>query len=254
MKKAFTLIELLVVVAIIALLAAILFPVFARAREKARQSACQSNMRQMGLALMQYTQDYDETCPFAYISDSGKSWKEALEPYAKSTQIYICPSNALGKSNISYSANSCNGYNYGNSPSNKNGVMGYQDTYGVMNPAKLAEITAPSSLVCIVETNWSNANIQPGNYYYAGSNGPAGTPTKGVALFAGHFGMSDYLFADGHVKALRPFQTVTGVENGGSPVNMWRRDGLPYTDFGTYDMQYTKSQTFFKAAADYYAQ
>ena len=63
MKKAFTLIELLVVIAIIAILAAILFPVFAQAREKARQTSCLSNLKQIGLGLMMYTQDYDETYP-----------------------------------------------------------------------------------------------------------------------------------------------------------------------------------------------
>ena len=62
-RRGFTLIELLVVIAIIAILAAILFPVFAKAREKARQASCLSNVKQMCLALMQYAQDYDETLP-----------------------------------------------------------------------------------------------------------------------------------------------------------------------------------------------
>ena len=67
MKHAFTLIELLVVIAIIAILAAILFPVFAQARESARQTTCLSNMRQIGLAVRMYTQDYDETLPIFYV-------------------------------------------------------------------------------------------------------------------------------------------------------------------------------------------
>ena len=95
-RNAFTLIELLVVIAIIAILAAILFPVFARARENARRSSCQSNLRQIGLGMMQYTQDYDEkfvkqsldpTMPAQYMFFGNQ-----LQPYLKSTQIFVCPS------------------------------------------------------------------------------------------------------------------------------------------------------------------
>ena len=93
---AFTLIELLVVIAIIAILAAILFPVFAKARAKARQTSCLSNMKQMGLAMMQYVQDYDETLPFKRYMEDGsgfpwnfdtqnrsRSWKDLIYPYVK---------------------------------------------------------------------------------------------------------------------------------------------------------------------------
>jgi prepilin-type N-terminal cleavage/methylation domain-containing protein/prepilin-type processing-associated H-X9-DG protein len=252
MKRAFTLVELLVVIAIISLLAAILFPVFVRVREKARQTSCQSNEKQMGLAILQYTQDFDEMCPFTYITNTGKNWKDLLEPYTKSTQIYICPSNPLRKLNVSYSPNACNGYSYSTSPSTLNGVMGYQDAWGTMLPARLSQITDAAGLIAIVETNWPNGNLQPGNAYYAAANGPAGTPTKAVALFAGHFGMTNYLFVDGHVKALTPFQTVTASEGGSARTNFWRRDGKPYTNWGTYDQELTKSQTFLSAAANYY--
>ena len=96
-RSAFTLIELLVVIAIIAILAAILFPVFARARENARRSSCQSNLKQIGLGIMQYTQDYDERLP-GRIMDSAvagevNSWRRVIYPYVKSTQIFACPSN-----------------------------------------------------------------------------------------------------------------------------------------------------------------
>src|SRR5215213_5115626 len=95
-RKAFTLIELLVVIAIIAILAAILFPVFARARENARRASCQSNLKQIGLGITQYAQDYDEKIPArAYFYSPGlyTTWSQIIEPYTKSVQILQCPSN-----------------------------------------------------------------------------------------------------------------------------------------------------------------
>jgi prepilin-type processing-associated H-X9-DG protein len=95
------LIELLVVIAIIAILAAILFPVFAQAREKARQTACLSNCKQIGLGLMQYAQDYDETLPWsAFIYNPSYSvndlrnpkWMDVLQPYVKNDGVFNCPS------------------------------------------------------------------------------------------------------------------------------------------------------------------
>jgi len=105
-RKAFTLIELLVVIAIIAILAAILFPVFATAREKARQTACASNLKQIGLAYMQYVQDYDEVTPYVPYDPNryqfsaapyvyGISLGAQLYPYTKSVQIWRCSSDSL---------------------------------------------------------------------------------------------------------------------------------------------------------------
>jgi prepilin-type N-terminal cleavage/methylation domain-containing protein/prepilin-type processing-associated H-X9-DG protein len=129
-KKAFTLIELLVVIAIIAILASILFPVFARARENARRASCQSNLKQLGLGILQYTQDYDERLPLATSSLSGAGalggWvtcyafdasanafsvsEGSIYPYIKSTQVFICPSDTTGRaSGDSYAINSCVG-------------------------------------------------------------------------------------------------------------------------------------------------
>jgi prepilin-type N-terminal cleavage/methylation domain-containing protein/prepilin-type processing-associated H-X9-DG protein len=108
MRRAFTLIELLVVIAIIAILAAILFPVFAQAREKARTISCASNLRQLGLAMNMYAQDYDESYPyFSWYASTGVGgdgnadnntgfsiWYAAIFPYVKSTAVYACPSDS----------------------------------------------------------------------------------------------------------------------------------------------------------------
>jgi prepilin-type N-terminal cleavage/methylation domain-containing protein/prepilin-type processing-associated H-X9-DG protein len=102
-RRGFTLIELLVVIAIIAILASILFPVFARARENARRSSCLSNMKQQGLGVMQYTQDYDEKYPQAYYYPDNSSssggyahWSGLIQPYVKSNQLFVCPSDKNG--------------------------------------------------------------------------------------------------------------------------------------------------------------
>src|SRR5437870_12394037 len=101
----FTLIELLVVIAIIAILAAILFPVFAQARDRARMSACVSNMRQIGAALLMYVQDYDETYPYIRFHGEGGQqglytycWRNAIRPYLKSVDVMACPSNPFSHS------------------------------------------------------------------------------------------------------------------------------------------------------------
>ncbi|MCE5240765.1 DUF1559 domain-containing protein [bacterium] len=110
-RSGFTLIELLVVIAIIAILAAILFPVFAKAREKARQSSCSSNVKQMALAFLQYAQDYDERLPAgigywtpyrtAAAADRGDNfWVANVYPYCKNGQMFVCPSGGAFSSAI----------------------------------------------------------------------------------------------------------------------------------------------------------
>ncbi len=113
-RSGFTLIELLVVIAIIAILAAILFPVFARAREKARQTSCLSNNKQLANAFLMYAQDYDETFPPSRFSDLGLNgigmpdnanrrfpWNVSIYPYVKSTGVFACPSDVTNVANNS---------------------------------------------------------------------------------------------------------------------------------------------------------
>ncbi|MDW8366950.1 MAG: DUF1559 domain-containing protein [Abditibacteriales bacterium] len=100
-QRGFTLIELLVVIAIIAILAAILMPVFAQAREKARAASCQSNLKQLALGMQMYIQDYDGKFPiwqwganYAGQGNAYSIWYSAIFPYVKNTQVYACPSDA----------------------------------------------------------------------------------------------------------------------------------------------------------------
>jgi len=154
MRRGFTLIELLVVIAIIAILAAILFPVFARAREKARQSSCLANAKQLNLAIMQYAQDYDETYPRATIGGTG-TWPNAVMPYMKNWQILICPSRTASHADQASVTGSYPHY----------GLNGASSGTGGMSGTALGLIQAPANTVLIGESNWYTSS-DPTNTTY----------------------------------------------------------------------------------------
>lgn len=201
-RAGFTLIELLVVIAIIAILASILFPVFARARENARRSSCQSNLKQMALAQMQYSQDYDEKLVPSAVYDNPLgltygTWMYVLQPYIKSVQIFTCPS----VSNAVYSGRP-------NTTQNNTGYAYYNSVQGMA----LASIDAPASLAM-----FADAGVLPtppyaaGDHYYL-MNWDEAPGDNGVPPDATHFDGANIAFADGHVKWLK--QSVIGDYSG----------------------------------------
>ena len=201
-KKAFTLIELLVVIAIIAILAAILFPVFARARENARRSSCQSNLKQIGLGLLQYVQDYDERFMLHGPDSGGPRWRQMVQPYVKSIQVFKCPSNTVDGTD---DPNGWGATNWARTP------WSYTMNQRFMTYDKgvaLAAIQEVATRIAVSE----NTSDDPRTMF---DNWTSGTSIPDN-LFAGHLGTMNCLFADGHVKSLRPTST-------GTPINMWGR-------------------------------
>lgn len=217
-KAAFTLIELLVVIAIIALLAAILFPVFARARENARKSSCSNNMKQIGVGLMQYVQDYDEKYVYQsadnlYIGGAagarmgdpaGLTFADFLHPYIKNQQVWKCPScsrNGDTNPRVSYHMNGC------------------------MNGTALANVAAVAKTGMFRDPGTSTTydrcflRVVPVDYGANDCDGSAAGTTNinnertGVNNQPGpHFEGYNVVFADGHVKWLaRTDYLLTGA-------------------------------------------
>ena len=233
-KRGFTLIELLVVIAIIAILAAILFPVFSRAREQARKTACLSNAKQLGLALMMYAQDWDETLPFWRTKCHGDSryppgglfWTEQILPYVKNKDVFRCPS----ARDEGHSRCWCYPARYGRPDNDLGSNYGYNELLlnGAISPPwggcadgchHIARLAAPSETVVIadnqhdlispwarIEPEWINPRIAFANYNNNGDIA-CGCPARltvplDVALdrHARHTGGAILVFADGHAK------------------------------------------------------
>ena len=202
-RKGFTLIELLVVIAIIAILAAILFPVFARAREKARQNACLSNVKQMALAVQMYAQDYDESMVPAYgatvrftrtdgATVNTTIWYGHLHPYMMNAAIYMCPSAV--------------------EPAYAN-ISNYGINLAITTPAagdsiKLGEIKYPAETVVIADSAYDALRVNTNHWRIRHNNG-----NRSTFIPARHNGGANIAFCDGHAKwhtiALNPNADMT---------------------------------------------
>jgi prepilin-type N-terminal cleavage/methylation domain-containing protein/prepilin-type processing-associated H-X9-DG protein len=179
-NRGFTLVELLVVIAIIAILAAIMFPVFAKARDKARQASCQNNLKSIGAAMLMYAQDYEEMFPGAGSSGGNNSWDAAVQPYIRSTKIFKCPSHSLDESTNSYGAN--------------------QLLLGVAAP----RIINPTAAVLLFDANTQKSVRLIGNGMAFSSFRMAAPLYHDDNTFALTHGDGDNIcFADGHVKWYR---------------------------------------------------
>ncbi len=212
-RTGFTLIELLVVIAIIAILAAILFPVFARARENARRASCASNLKQIGLAMIQYSQDYDERNVPRTVGSGGNAesatWANITQPYIKSTQIFQCPSD---------SAREFNTWWMGNLPAAQQFHISYLYNTAVARTSDAA-MQAPSSTVSVMDGATSVTSGNPVDWlsspkptafligpFYGGADTDDPTPAQLEdygAPAARHLETANVLYADGHVKAMR---------------------------------------------------
>ena len=253
-KRGFTLIELLVVIAIIAILAAILFPVFAQAREKARGISCVSNEKQMGTAIMMYTQDYDEKYPQGMWDVWHNSWAITTQPYIKNYGVYRCPDDAkkeqaqswlAGWSGIAISYGG-NGYIVSDATGNHvKGVFTPMDQGWLGDSQSLATVAKVAETVMVTEKHNADAskNGADGNntdWYgncFVGVSwwdwGAAGEIPDGTRLLtaaypmgqngavsAHHTELANFLMADGHVKAMHPAATNPDPINRPAD-NMW---------------------------------
>ena len=190
----FTLIELLVVIAIISILASIIFPTFARAQEKARQADCASNIRQLGMALKMYDQDFDGQFPVAYI-DTGQGrgdwydcWRLFIHPYVHNEVVHRCRSHTdIPGSFPTYGSYGMNLY-----------VSGKSSSAGIYDTA---------STILLAETGGAPAAVDP-NTFDPAVHDPL------MEVVPRHNDGANFQFVDGHVKWYRPAGTV-------APDNLW---------------------------------
>jgi prepilin-type N-terminal cleavage/methylation domain-containing protein/prepilin-type processing-associated H-X9-DG protein len=278
-KHGFTLIELLVVIAIIAILAAILFPVFAKAREKARQTTCAANEKQLGLAFVQYTQDNDENIPYGNNGTNNREtgWAAELYPYVKSTASYTCPDDptiAPAPGTTYGKAGEQAGYNYtvvsyGLNQAFRTSGNSYMLQSTWSSPAQTVAFLEVTG--CVAQVSNPTEALSPSTSGYGGANNmwqqapagftseeatgllgtiPTGTGSMGLPQYTYgiHSSGSNFVFLDGHVKWLLGSQvsyglgaaTLTSPETGNN--SPWGASGTGYMG-GVASHGYTIPQT-----------
>ena len=221
--RAFTLIELLVVIAIIAILAAILFPVFARARENARRSSCLSNLKQLGLSIMMYTQDYDERFPSAWtsgpfvqpdgnVNNNAMRWYMKIFPYLKNTQVLNCPSSPIDWRGNNYTANLSYGLNFRKPSWSCCGIpaganVGVDISPEASSGASLGAVEDATGTVLMVDSSYDVLQLTNitsiTEAEILGNSSTTVWPSNPMRnIRARHLETINTLFVDGHVKAM----------------------------------------------------
>ncbi len=227
LRKGFTLIELLVVIAIIAIIAAILFPVFQQVRENARRTSCLSNVKQLGLAVTMYNQDFDET-QMCYVDGASFYWPQELSPYVKTRAVWLCPDFPQG---LGVSLNSST---YGVNSHVVNSIN------GVPAPVTLSSYTRPSEVMMMADSEWANtgspsrtagcSSFQAGflKLYCPIDQVPAVTPASCSAYLTNTAGVdfrhlvgANVLYVDAHAKWLPKSSVMRQETTPSHPVDLW---------------------------------